>query len=78
MRTVASFRTLKRGNKKCGNEEVFQLVTNVIGSDITKEGFDRLLELLIENQSFKRNKIENWVLLCLPKEYVQHDKEMIE
>ena len=53
---LTSIRTLKRENKKCGNEEVFRLVKDSIDSDITKEDFDRLLEILIKNQPVKRKK----------------------
>ena len=36
MLTVTSNHTLKRGNKKCGNEEVFRLLNDSINSDINK------------------------------------------
>ena len=36
MLTVTSNHTLKRGNKKCGNEEVFRLLNDSINSDINE------------------------------------------
>ena len=55
---LASIQTLKRNNKKCATEEVFQFVLESIESDIDKESFHEILELLIKNQ-----KSEN-KLLC--------------
>lgn len=49
MLTVTSIRTLERGNKKCGHEEVYRLVKDSIDSGITKEGFHRLSEVFIKN-----------------------------
>ena len=42
-------------------------ISKRLDSDITKEGFDRLLEILIKNQSVKRNKVGNRECLSLPK-----------
>ena len=46
---LASIQTLERSNKKCGTEEVFQLVLECLGSDIGKETFDKILEFLMKN-----------------------------
>ena len=46
MLIIASIQTLKRGNKKCGKEEIFRLFRDSI-EEVTKETFDKLLELLI-------------------------------
>ena len=46
MLIIASIQTLKRGNKKCGEDEVFRLFRDSI-VEVTKETFDKLLELLI-------------------------------
>ena len=72
-----TFRGLKKWKFR-GNEEVFRLVKDSIDSDITKEDFDRLFEILIKNQSVKRNEVGNRECLSLPKESVQHDSETIE
>ena len=55
---IASIQTLKRGNKKCGNEEVFNLVKDSVDGVIKKEVFNNLLDILVQNQSIKRNKLE--------------------
>ena len=57
---AASIRTLKRGNKKCGNEKVFRSVIDSVGSAL-----NRLLEILIKNQSVNRNNVGNWECLSL-------------
>ena len=46
MLIIASIQTLKRGNKKRGRDEVFRLFRDSI-EEVTKETFDKLLELLI-------------------------------
>ena len=48
---VASFQTLKRGNKKCGREEVWMLVNDSLKKDITKEAFELILNSVIDNHS---------------------------
>ena len=45
----------------------------LIHSDITKKEFARLLEISIQNQSVKRNKVENREYLSLPRLSVQHN-----
>ena len=64
---IASIQTLKRGNKKCGKDEVFRLFRDSV-DDVTQETFDKLLELLIQNQFFRLNIIGNRECLSLPKE----------
>ena len=56
---LASIQTLKRNNKKCGTEEVFQLVLESLDSDIDKESFDKILEFLIKNQKVKTSCYAN-------------------
>ena len=51
---------MKRGNKKCGKDEVFRLFRD-------SETIDKLLELLTQNQSVRLNIIGNWKCLSLPK-----------
>ena len=67
MLIIASIQALKRGNKKCGKDEVFRLFRDSV-DDVTKETFDKLLELLIQNQSVRLNIIGNQKCLSLPKE----------
>ena len=56
---LASIQTLKRNNKKCGTEEVFQLVLESLECDIDKETFDKTVELLIKNQKVKTSCYAN-------------------
>ena len=46
---LATIQTLKRNNKRCGMEEVFQLVLESLKSDFIKESFDKILDFLIKN-----------------------------
>ena len=64
---IASIQTLKRGNKKCGKDEVFRLFRDSV-NDVTKETFDKLLELLIQSQPVRLNIIENRECFSLPKQ----------
>ena len=52
---AASIHTLKQNNKKCGNEEVFELVLESLENyidrnDIDRNLFDETLEELVQNQ----------------------------
>ena len=47
---IASVRTLKRGNKKCGSEEVSKLVNNTLSNEICKDLFNETLDSLIGKQ----------------------------
>ena len=66
MLIIASIQTLKRGNKKCGKDEVFRLFRYSVDG-VTKETFDKLSELLIQNQSVRLNVVGNRECLPLPK-----------
>ena len=59
MLIITSTQTLKQGNKKCGKVEVFRLFRDSV-DDVTKESFDKLLELLIQNPSVRLNIVGNW------------------
>ena len=71
MLIIASIQTLKRGNKKCGNEEVLNLVKDSVDGVIKKKVFNNLLDILVQKQCIKRNKIGNRECLSLPKEALQ-------
>ena len=67
MLIFASIQTLKRGNKKCGKDEVLRLFRDSV-DDVIKETFDKLLELLIQNQSVRLNIFGNRECFSLLKE----------
>ena len=71
MLIIASIQTLKRGNRKCGNEEVFNLVKDLVDGVIKKGVFKNLLDILVQKQFIKRNKIGNRECFSLPKEILQ-------
>ena len=65
--TVASIETLKRQKMKCGIDEVSKLVQDSLEEDISRESFDKILQLLIDNESIKSNSVSNRVCLSIPK-----------
>ena len=77
MLIIASIRTLKRGNEKCGNKEAFNLAKDSIDGVIKKEVFNNLLDILVQNQSVKRNKIGNLECLYFSKETLQVSHELL-
>ena len=59
MLIIASIQTLKRGKKKCGNEDVFHLVKDSVDGVIKKEAFNNLLDILeYKNNPSKEKKME--------------------
>ena len=66
---VASIHTLKRNNKKCGNEEVFEIVLESLENDIDRNLFDETLEELVQNQKVKTSCYANRTCLSIPKEH---------
>ena len=46
---IASIQILKRGNKKCGREEVYRLVNDSLNKDITREAFELILNSVVLN-----------------------------
>ena len=52
---MACIQTLKRSNKKCGKDEVFELVNNSLEKVISREIFETLSYRLIEKQCVKLN-----------------------
>ena len=69
---IASVRTLKRGNKKCGREEVSKLVNDTLFNEICKDLFNETLDSLIESQFIKCNIINNRECLPLLKDPELH------
>ena len=50
---IASIQSLKRNNKKCGNEEVFEIVLESLDNPIDKSYFDETIETLIQNKKLR-------------------------
>ena len=71
---MASIQTLKRSNKKCRKDEVFELVNDSLEKEISREIFERLLYRLTKRQSVKLNALGKRTCLSLPKEF-QLNKE---
>ena len=67
---IALMQTLKRGNEKCGKDQVFQLVSNSFEKEIiwTSRTWTILLHRLKEDQSVKLNVAGNRTCLSLPNE----------
>ena len=65
---IASISTLKRSSKKCGRNEVFDLVQTSLDTDITRETFDELLQNMVESKLFKLRTVGDRECLSLPKE----------
>ena len=62
---IASIQTLKRKKKRCGRDEVFELVEDSTDT-VTKKTFNKLLNWLINSNSVKLNTIGNRECLSLP------------
>ena len=65
---IASISTLKRSSKKCGRNEVFDLVQTSLDTDITRETFDELLQNMVESKVVKLRTVGDRECLSLPKE----------
>ena len=70
---IAAIATLKRKKKKCGTEEVFNLVKDSLETCLAQENFNECLGYLISNKSAKHNTITSRERLSLPKEETTHD-----
>ena len=83
MLIISSIQTLKRENKECGNEEVFNLVKDSVDGVIKKEVFNNLLDILVQKESIKKqtnkqtNKIGNRECLTHPKKALQVSDEFL-
>ena len=73
---MASVRTLKWGNKKCGREEVSKLVNDTLCNETCKDLFNETLDSLIEKQFIKCNIISNRECLSLPKDSELHHRSI--
>ena len=66
---MVSTQTLKLSNKKCGKDEVFEMVNNSLEKEISKEIFESLLYQLTEKQYLKLNVLGKRHCMSLPKEF---------
>ena len=73
---IASIQTLKRKKKRCGRDEVFELVEDSTDDDtVTKKTFNKLLNWLINSNSVKLNTIGNRECLSLPTESIKRNRQ---
>ena len=70
---VASIETLKRQKMKRGIDEVRKLVQDSLEENISRESFDKTLQLLIDNESIKSNSASSRVCLSIPKNNTGRD-----
>ena len=75
---IVSIQTLKRGNKKCGREEVYRLVNDSLNKDITREAFELILNSMIDDHSVNLNVIGKMECLSLPKESCQISYDKVD
>ena len=73
---IASVRTLKPGNKKCGREEVSKLVDDTLCNEICNDLFNETLDRLIEKQFIKCSIVSNGECLSLPKDSELHHRSI--
>ena len=64
---IATIQTLKRNNKNCGNDEVFDLVSESLVNQVEREFFDKELKVLIKDQKVKSSFYANRTCLSIPK-----------
>ena len=68
MLVITSIHTLKRGKKKCGREDVYNLVKESLDYEISIENFSETLNSLIDSKLIIVNTSRNRECLSLPKE----------
>ena len=73
---IASIQTLKRKKKRCGRDEVFELVEDSTDDDtVTKKTFNKLLNWLINSNSVKLNTIGNRECLSPLTESIKRNRQ---
>ena len=65
---VVSINTLKRDTRKCGTDEVLQIMSEYIDNKINRKFFERILETLTQKQKGKANCFENRTCVSVTKE----------
>ena len=64
---VVSIHALKRGNKRCVTDEVFQLVLDSIDNEKNREFSKEISETLVQKQKVKADCCENRTCLSISK-----------
>ena len=68
MLVITSIYTIKRGKKKCGREDVYNLVKQSLDYEISVENLSETLNSLIDSKLIDVNTSRNRECLSLPKE----------
>ena len=77
MFVVIPIHTLKRCKKKCGHEDVDNLVQELLDYEMSIYNFNETLNSLIESKSIIFNAIRNRECLSLPKENEHNEEDYI-
>ena len=67
---ITSIHILKRGKKKRGREDVYNLVRESLDYEISKDDYHKTLNSLIENNSVVVNTRKNQECLSMPKDFL--------
>ena len=65
---IASISSLKRSGKRCGRNDVFDLVQTSLDTDIPQKIFDKLYQNMVESKAVKLRTVGGRECLSLPKE----------
>ena len=72
---ITSIHTLKRGKKKCGREDVYNLIRESLDYEISKDDYHKTLNSLIESKSVVVNTRKNQECLSMPKDFLTSGNE---
>ena len=73
---TTSIHTLKRGKKKCGREDVYNLVKESLDYEIPIDDYHKTLNSLVESKSVVVNTSKNQECLSMPKDFLTSGNEM--
>ena len=72
---ITSIHTQKRGKKKCGREDVYDLVRESLDYEISKDDYHKALNSLIESKSVIVNTRKSQECLSMPKDFLTSGNE---
>ena len=72
---ITSIHTLKRGKKKCSQEDVYDLVRESLDYEISKDDYHKTLNSLIESKSVIVNTRKSQECLSMPKDFFTSGNE---